>query len=498
MNTTLGSGFEVLLVEDNPNDARLIRRHLTESTSSLLPGSVDFHHAESLEAGVETAEDHAVDLLLLDLGLPESEGTDTYDRAQERLPGVPVVVLTNLDDDQAAVELLNEGAQDYLNKRSLNRRNLIKSIRYAVERWERQRELEQYERIVETMDDAALIVDRDWNIVYADSYTQEQADLTMAHIRGTPTMEVAKNFFTSQEAVDHYETALEDVFEGDGETDPHRFEVPLELPDGTEIQEYQLSPIERGGEVVAAVVVARDVTERKEREEKLQTTSEQLEVLNRILRHDIQNDIQTIQLWVEKLQRDIPDKGGDDLQRVFETSKHVEELTENSRALIKAVIQEELETEPVRLDDIVQGEFQSARSRYPDAEFTVEEPLPETVVSANETLSSVVRNLLNNALQHNRGQVEVSGRVEQRDGSARLCVSDNGPGVPDDQKQDIFGKGSKGLESEGTGIGLYLVNQLVQSYGGDVWVEDGDHDAPPGSQDDPEGATFVVELPVAN
>jgi signal transduction histidine kinase len=64
-------------------------------------------------------------------------------------------------------------------------------------------------------------------------------------------------------------------------------------------------------------------------------------------------------------------------------------------------------------------------------------------------------------------------------------IADNGPGVPDEQKNAIFGRGEKGLESEGTGIGLYLVETLVEDYGGDVWVDDADSG----------GAVFSVELP---
>ena len=80
-----------------------------------------------------------------------------------------------------------------------------------------------------------------------------------------------------------------------------------------------------------------------------------------------------------------------------------------------------------------------------------------------------------------------------------IRVADNGPGVTDAAKEDIFGKGGNGLDSDGTGIGLYLVKSLVESYGGDVWVEDreaGDAvDAETPADTTTEGAVFVVELP---
>jgi signal transduction histidine kinase len=69
-----------------------------------------------------------------------------------------------------------------------------------------------------------------------------------------------------------------------------------------------------------------------------------------------------------------------------------------------------------------------------------------------------------------------------------VSIADNGPGIEDKHKEQIFQEGEKGLESGGTGVGLYLVKTLVDKYGGDVWVED----------NEPTGSVFVVELPLAD
>ncbi|WP_226007138.1 sensor histidine kinase [Natrinema salinisoli] len=131
--------------------------------------------------------------------------------------------------------------------------------------------------------------------------------------------------------------------------------------------------------------------------------------------------------------------------------------------------------------------LEKARTSYPQAEFALgDQPSPAPVVRANEMLSSVFTNLLNNAVLHNGSDTpRVVVSVEDRDETVRVRVSDNGPGVPDGQREEIFGRGEKGLESEGTGVGLYLVATLVEGYGGDVWVETADQG----------GAAFVVELP---
>jgi len=103
-------------------------------------------------------------------------------------------------------------------------------------------------------------------------------------------------------------------------------------------------------------------------------------------------------------------------------------------------------------------------------------------------VNSVFRNLLNNAVQHNDSstpRIELSFDV--RDQDVEIRIADNGPGIPDEHKDTVFGKGERGLGSAGSGIGLYLVDTLVTEYGGTIRLED----------NEPTGAVFVVRLPLA-
>ncbi|ESP89966.1 signal-transducing histidine kinase [Candidatus Halobonum tyrrellensis G22] len=106
-------------------------------------------------------------------------------------------------------------------------------------------------------------------------------------------------------------------------------------------------------------------------------------------------------------------------------------------------------------------------------------------MTANGMLGSVFRNLLNNAVQHNDADDPLVVVDVGLDGDrVTVRVADNGPGVPDDRKMEVFGKNEKGIDSSGTGVGLYLVHTLVSEYGGSVRIED----------NDPRGAVFVVRL----
>ena len=133
MNTTT-----ILLVEDNPGDARLIR----ELFRDLQGRSFDILTAESFRQAHERLKEHRVDLALVDLSLPDSHGLDTFRKLAESYPSLPQVLLTGLNDQETAIQAVREGAQDYLLKGEVDGHILIRAIDYAIERKRIQVELE--------------------------------------------------------------------------------------------------------------------------------------------------------------------------------------------------------------------------------------------------------------------------------------------------------------------------------------------------------------------
>jgi len=122
--------LHVLLVEDNSGDARLLR----EMFSKEKPDS--FHLTHLLRLG--DAETHlakgGVDIVLLDMGLPDAHGIETVRRAHAAAPNVPMIVLTGMEDEELAAEAMKEGAQDYLIKGQIENRALPRTLRHAIER----------------------------------------------------------------------------------------------------------------------------------------------------------------------------------------------------------------------------------------------------------------------------------------------------------------------------------------------------------------------------
>ena len=129
--------IQVLLIEDNPGDADLVRLRLVESNPS-----VDVNCVSRLTDGLASLKQDSPSLVLLDLNLPDSQGSETFRKVLEEAPGVPVVILSGQDDQGLAIKAIHQGAQDYLVKGGLTSNDLDRAMRYAVERQALLRSLE--------------------------------------------------------------------------------------------------------------------------------------------------------------------------------------------------------------------------------------------------------------------------------------------------------------------------------------------------------------------
>ncbi|XGI84024.1 PAS domain S-box protein [Halorutilales archaeon Cl-col2-1] len=360
-------------------------------------------------------------------------------------------------------------------------------VRDITERKERQQKIRdreaKYRSLFEDSRDALMLFDRDG---YIDC-NQRALDLfgvdSVEEFLDYTPWELAPP--TQPDGSDSKEVALSRIEEGFEEGEAF-FEYTHQREDGTEFPaEVKLSRFEYEGKPVLHGLV-RDITERKEYERKIKNQRDNLEVLNQMVRHDIRNDLQIVKSY-SKLLIDMYDEGEkrDYIETVLENAESAIELTMTARDIADTMMSTEDDLEEKSLKEVLLSEIDEIESAYTDAEVR-HQSLPDETVMANSMLGSVFRNLLKNAVEHNdKNTPEVTVSATETRDSVTVRVADNGSGVPDEKKDEIFGKGEKGIESEGTGMGLYLVHTLVESYGGEVWVED----------NEPEGAVFVVELP---
>ena len=245
----------LLLVEDNPGDTRLLREMLSEQASH----STELTHVESMSAAEKHLAEHKVDIILLDLGLPDAQGLTGVRRAHAAAPHIPLVVLTGLDDESLATQALQEGAQDYLVKSQIETRGLLRALRYAVER----KILEgQYRGLLEAAPDAIVVVNQRGEIVLLNVQAEKRFGYHRDELIGQKVKNIIPQGFAERLIADGTRSAAEALAQ--------QISTGIELTgrrkDGSEFPiEIMLSPLD-GVDGILVTAAIRDITERKRRE----------------------------------------------------------------------------------------------------------------------------------------------------------------------------------------------------------------------------------------
>jgi signal transduction histidine kinase len=221
--------------------------------------------------------------------------------------------------------------------------------------------------------------------------------------------------------------------------------------------------------------------------------------LNDLMDHDISNMIQIIFNYLVFLSK--KSKLSNEFKKIIEIPlnqiKRVTKLISNVRKLSSVSLKGE-KTEKIDIYKTLIYVIDSIKSSFPDKEIDIKHNLSsgEVIIEGNELMEDVIGNLLHNAVKFNQQkevEVEINHSLSKDKGCWKIEFKDNGPGIPDSMKEKIFDRLQRGDESVGgTGLGLTLVKQIVEGYGGEIWVEDRI------KGDSTKGSDFIVFLPKSN
>jgi PAS domain S-box-containing protein len=300
--------LRILIVEDNPGDADLLELQLPQD-GSIAEVTCLSRLAEALaclEAG-------GIDLVFLDLGLPDSMGLDTLRTIRKGASSVPIIVLTGLSDDETGLQAIREGAGDYLIKGELDTKQLSRSIKYAVERSraehalremnetleqrvaERTEELsrsnralqveiaerkraeeeqrtikEQWERTFASVPDLIAILDNRHRVLRVNDAMARRLGIRPEDCIGKPCHEVVHGTACHHDACPHARTIR----------DGHAHDQELHLASfGGDFLVSTVPLLDEQGENVGSVHIARDITQRKQAEAELQASAQRLVAL---------------------------------------------------------------------------------------------------------------------------------------------------------------------------------------------------------------------------
>lgn len=265
--------LRVLLVEDNPGDARLLEVLLAETAQASFQ---IVKCAGRLSEAIEFLDRHAPDLVLLDLSLPDSAGANTFEKIHAHAPGVPLIVLSGLDDEEFALHTMQQGAQDYLVKGRFDGHLLVRSMRYAVERFRAEATLASERNLLRNL------LDNLPDYIYAKDAEGHYVIDNVSHMRLLnlqSTEEVVGktvfDFFPEEIARRYH--ADDQAIIASGKTLLNR-EEPGKSTDGSPrwLATTKVPLHDERGRVTGLVCIGRDITEGKLAEERLKKANAEL------------------------------------------------------------------------------------------------------------------------------------------------------------------------------------------------------------------------------
>ena len=266
-----GKQAKALLIEDDPLYAQAIRGLFMAKGVSF-----ELEWASSLQAGVarlsETASENSstpkIDIVLLDLALPDSDGLETFTRIHRLVPDLPISVLTATNDDEVAIQAMQAGAQDYLVKGDINRHLLQRAMRYAIERQRNEMALRETQRLIHEIADIAPEFVTIYDLGAKQSiYINRQ----LANLLGIDTGKLTQ--LTPKDWIEREDYAqLESIFEqmrmaADNEVVTFEYRARHSSGEWRWLHS-ELTPFSRNdrGEVRQILITSHDITERRRAE----------------------------------------------------------------------------------------------------------------------------------------------------------------------------------------------------------------------------------------
>jgi PAS domain S-box-containing protein len=484
--------IRLLLIEDCPADARLIRLMLEESTALRT----QCRWVDNLTDGIELLRTSTFDVVLLDLGLPESTGLDTLDKVRRESGVPPLVVMSGSSDEEVALRALQAGAQDYLIKGQVDRATLARSIRYAIgrtqaemalrARTDEQRQQAKYLRtLIDLLPMFAWLKDTQSRYLTVNQATAAALGTSVVQMEGRSDddfrpPELAQSLRADDVLVMtslQRKTVEESLATVDGDVWVETYKVPVLDEDGT---------------VLGTVGVAQDIRERKAAEAAQQAALAEAERLARQrsaflaqMSHELRTPLNGILGFAQLLQQDkgMNERQSRGLKIIRESGQHLLTLINDILDLARIdAAKVELNPTDIALQGFlaVLADIVRVKAEEKSLLFVQElaPDLPASVLADEKRLRQVLLNLLSNAVKFtDSGEVVLTvSVVERSSGSARLRfdIRDSGIGMTAAQQQRLFRPFEQvsevGRRDGGTGLGLAISRELVVLMGSDIAV----------------------------
>ena len=331
------------------------------------------------------------------------------------------------------------------------------SLRDITNRKERERELRQKNRAIDEAPIGITITDpnqEDNPIIYVNDAFTGMTGYAESEVLGRNCR------FLQGEKTDQESVAR--LRKGIAAEQPASVTIRNYRPDGSDFWNHlEIAPVrDEDDNVINFVGFQQDVTELRERQQ-------QLQVIDRVLRHNLHNDLNVVQSMAGQIQREGDGQVSEYAQRIIDTGDALLETIDKQRE-ITALLEDKPQREDVELASMLRSVADVVRAEYPSASIEVSAP-EQAVVRATSQIRNAIDELLRNAVVHSQQETpHVTVTVSNTDGVVAVQIADNGPIIPEMERDILLGREEETPLYHGKGLGLWLVQLIVRRSSGSI------------------------------
>jgi signal transduction histidine kinase/DNA-binding NarL/FixJ family response regulator len=528
--------IKVLLIEDNSGDARLIQELVKEAATTQF----ELTHVSRLTTGLQCLVEEAFDVLLLDLGLPDSQGLDTFLQTQTQAPDIPIVVLSGLDSEALALEAVREGAQDYLVKGRVDGNLLTRALRYAVERKRAEKVLRQRNRELAALNRVSCAIS---DLLDLDAMLHRAIDAAMAAIEADGGAVRLLNPATQQLVIavtrglsETYQCSARAVpcdvgtvgqvawsghpyIERDLTSDPwlaslsendgfgsylcvplrtgQRIVGTLEMVtiSGRDFSSREVELVTSiGNQIGLAVARAQYATELARANADLRRLDTLREQFIQNVAHELRTPLALVHGYIQVLEQgDLSE--AEQQMALGVVARRIKSLVDlvHSITTLQDLGSQPLHMERVKPAELVSTAIRMAAQRANSAKVSVKDTSPQDMPSFPgdfTRLTQALHQLLDNACKFSPEGSIVTVTTQITPDTMLFSVKDQGIGIPPEEQDYIFERfyqadGSSRRRYGGTGLGLAIAREICEAHGGRLTVRNGQN----------QGSIFTMHLP---
>ncbi len=494
--------IQCLLIEDSPVDCKLMQ--------SMINPDVKVFTVSSIQEALQKLSEEDIDIIISNLGLPDSYGLNTFSNLYANVPNIPIIVLTALDNEEIAIDAVKGGAQDYILKGDVTKRSLNRSLKYAIERKQIEEQMREAELRYKTVADFTYA----WEYWEAPDGTLKYVSPACERITGYPVDQFINTPSFKDEIVHPEDKKIWDQHKTERTNKTiNEIQYRIIAKDGSiRWIAHNCNVIQEGDQNLGFRASNRDITQQKQDEDRNQrlqtqlTESQKMETLGTLvggIAHEFNNLLTSLMGYADICLTKIPSNSQiySDIQKIKDSADHAKSLVQQMLTFTRQGTQER---KIINITKTIESALKIARMSLPS---TIEikkniDPSGGNILADPAQISQAIINIITNsyqAMKKSGGVLSISldnvdidseylvKNPSLRKGKyVRIIITDTGTGIEKNIVDRIFDPFFTTRKvGEGTGLGLSVVHGIVMSHGGKITV----------SSEVNKGTTMIIYLP---